>query len=235
MFPFSVLLIVQFNHFHILLPYYSPPAFFTLQSNIHRIVFIIIQNQLTFTKGICRERENRTMAKEGWLYSPESCSPAATQQRCMPDCAQQWVPWSYRFGKSWLQEATLCCKLQIAWTIFCGVPLDNFRCYQPCYIVSHVLLSTGSIVHLNCDQVLEQLRLFPSKGESRRLKDSCFKILGREKGWVSDSTNPSKKPTYFLMRRYSHHGGVKTFNLPSQVITEGLWRKAKDVGGQKQP
>lgn len=79
------------------------------------------------------------------------------------------------------------------------VPLDIFRCYQPCHITSCVLPSTGANVHLNLDQVLEQLRLLPSKGQSGRMKDSCFKNLRKKKKlisiWWGQSLN--KKKAYF--------------------------------------
>ena len=56
-----------------------------------------------------------------------------------------------------------------------GFQMDRFRCYQPSRMVSCVLPSTISIVYLNCGYILEQLRLFPSKGLSGGVKDSCSK------------------------------------------------------------
>ena len=53
--------------------------------------------------------------------------------------------------------------------------MDSFRCYQPSHTVSCVLSSTIPIVYLNCGQILEQLKLFPSKGLSGGVKDSCSK------------------------------------------------------------
>ena len=94
-----------------------------------------------------------------------------------------------------------------------GVPLDSFICYLPCHIISCVLPSTRTIVHLNFDRILKQLRLFPSKGQSGRVKDSCFKNLERKMRSVFDETNPLKKPSYFLLRCCR----VKTFKVPGRL------------------
>lgn len=83
-----------------------------------------------------------------------------------------------------------------------GFQMDGFRGYQPSHRVSCVLPSTCTSLHLNFDQVLEQLRLFPSKGRSGRVKVSCFKNLGKEKKLVFDEINPLKKLSYFLLRYY---------------------------------
>lgn len=61
------------------------------------------------------------------------------------------------------------------------------------------------------------------------MKDSCFKNLKGKMKSVFDETNPLKKPSYFLLRCCR----VKTFKVPSQMFT-GPWKKAKDVGGEKQ-
>ena len=116
-----------------------------------------------------------------WLYTAVLQTP--TQEYMPMLCSEIYaiklLPWS--------KLTKLLQKLfrPTAQTILCGGPSGYFRCYQPCHITSCELPSTGANVHLNLDQVLEQLRLLPSKGWSGRMKDSCFKNLRKKKKLIS--------------------------------------------------
>lgn len=117
------------------------------------------------------------------LYFWELFSKLPHRNIC-PCCAQKYMLLSYYLGQSW-QNYSRNYSNQQHRPFSVRVPLDIFRCYQPCHITSCALPSTGANVHLNLDQVLEQLRLLPSKGQSGRMKDSCFKSLRKKKKLVS--------------------------------------------------
>lgn len=78
-------------------------------------------------------------------------------------------------GKVWLLEATLWLSTPNSKDHLYRVPLESFRCYQPRHIIVYVLPSTGTTSYPNFGQILEQRRLFPSKRQPGRAKDSCFK------------------------------------------------------------
>lgn len=154
-----------------------------------------------------------------WLYTSGSRSPnshTGMPMLCSEIYAIKLPPWS--------KLTKLLQKLfrPTAQTILCGGPSGYFRCYQPCHITSCELPSTGANVHLNLDQVWEQLMLLPSKGQSGRMKDSYFKNLRKKKKLVSIWWGQSLNKKSFLLRCYSYYSGLRTFKWSSQIFMKGL-------------
>ena len=144
-----------------------------------------------FTKWIFRQR--KIIVRNGFI--PLGAVLQTPTQEC-PCCAQKYMLLSYYLSQSW-QNYSRNYSDQQHRSFSVGVPLDIFRCYQPCHITSCVLPSTGANVHLNLDQVLEQLMLLPSKGQSGRMKDSYLKNLWKKKKlvriWWGQSLSKKKK------------------------------------------
>lgn len=118
--------------------------------------------------------ERRRNHVQRWPGASGSCAPAATQQDMCPPRAQTQGP-AYCLGKSGLRKL-LSAANSPQHRPFSGGLSGQLGCYQPCHTVSRVPPSTGTSVHLSCDPVVEQLRLFPGRGQPGREKDACSKI-----------------------------------------------------------